>query len=113
MSFFGTSTAASVCLGAAEAPREAGARAAGEEEEVVSCPALAKGISRLVAISGPTAQEEARMRALRRAQFLAALREKTAGIPGAPALWSELEAIEQVSVVAPLTLCILGGRSRS
>ena len=56
--------------------------------------ALAKGISRLVAISGPAAQEEARVRALRRAQLLAVLKDKTAGIPGASALWSELETIE-------------------
>ena len=113
MSFSGTSTAASVCLGAAEVPREAGARAAGEEEEVVSRSALAKGISRLADISGPAAQEEAWARALRRAQLLVALKEKTVGIPGASVLWSELEAIEQVSATAPLTFCILGGRSRS
>ena len=41
------------------------------------------------------------MRALRRAQLLAALKEKTARIPGASALWTELEAIEQVSAAAP------------
>ena len=113
MSFSGTSTAASVCLGVAEAPREAGARAAGEDEEVASHSALAKGISRLADISGPAAQEEARVRALRRAQLLAALREKTAGIPGVSALWTELEAIEQVSAAAPLTSCTLGDRCRS
>ena len=55
MSFSGTSMAVSVCLGAAEAPREAGARATGEEEEVASCSALAKGIARLAAISSPAA----------------------------------------------------------
>ena len=113
MSFSGTSTAASVCLGAAEAPREAGTRAAGEEEEVASRSALAKGISCLAAISSLEAQEEARVRTLRRAQLLAALKEKTAGIPGASALWSELEAIEQVSATAPLTSCTLGDQSRS
>ena len=91
--------AASVCLGAAEAPREAGARAAGEEEEVASRSALAKGISCLAAISGPAAQEEARERALRRAQLLAALKERTAGIPEVSQLWEEFDAIEQVSVV--------------
>ena len=64
MSFSGTSMTASVYLGEAEEPREAEARAAGEEEEVVSRPALATGISRLAAISGPAAQEEARVRAL-------------------------------------------------
>ena len=77
----------------------------------MSRPALAKGISRLVAISGPTAQEEARMRALQRAQLLAALMEKTAGIPGASTLWTELEAIEQVSTMAPLTPCTSGAWS--
>ena len=108
MSFSGMLTAVSACLGAAEAPRGAEARAAGEEEEVASRFALAKGISRLATISGPAAQEEARVRALRRAQLLAALKEKTAGIPGASALWAELEAIEQVSVVASLTPCSSG-----
>ena len=72
MSFSGTSTVASVCLGAAEAPRGTGARATGEEDEVVLCGDLAMGISRLATISGPAAQEEARVRALRRAQLLAA-----------------------------------------
>ena len=86
MSFSATSTAASVRLGAEEAPRGVGARAAGEEDEVASPFALAKGISRLATISGPAAQEEARVRALRRAQLLAALKEDTAGIPGASAL---------------------------
>ena len=66
---------------------------------------LAKGILRLAAISGPAAQEEARVRALRRAQLLAALKERTAGIPRASALLTELEAIEQVSAMAPLTPC--------
>ena len=64
MSFSGTSTAASVCLGAAEAPRGAGAHAAGEEDEVASCLAIAMGVSCLATISGPAAQEEARVRAL-------------------------------------------------
>ena len=73
--------------------------------------ALAKGISRLVTISGPAAQEEARVRALRRAQLLVTLKEKTTGILGASALWTELEAIEQVSAVAPLTPCTFGARS--
>ena len=41
--------------------------------------ALAMGVSCLVTISGPAAQEEARARTLRRAQLLAALKEKTAG----------------------------------
>ena len=61
------------------------------------------GVSRLATISGPAAQEEARVRTLRRDQLLVALKEKTAGIPGASMLWAELEVIEQISVVAPLT----------
>ena len=105
MSFSETSSAVSMCPGAAEAPREAGGRAAGEEEEVASRSALAKGISRMAAISGPAAQEEARVRALRRAQLLVAFKEKTAGILGASVLWSKLKAIEQVSAAAPLTSC--------
>ena len=101
MSFSGTSTAASVHRGVVVAPRGTGARAAGEEDEVVSPLALAMGVSRLATISGPGAQEEARVHALRRAQLLAALKEKTAGISEASLLWEELEAIEQVSVVFP------------
>ena len=38
------------------------------------------------ALGIPAVQEEARVRALRRAQLLAALKEKTAGIPRASAL---------------------------
>ena len=102
MSFSGTSMASSVHQGATEAPRGAGARATGEEDEVVSRLALTMGVSRLATISGPAAQEEARVHALRRPQLLAALKEKTAGIPGASVLWAELEAIVQVSVVVPL-----------
>ena len=97
-SFSGTLTTASVHRGSAEAPRGTGAHAAGEEYEVVSRLALAVGVSHLVTISGPAAKEEARARALRRAQLLAALKEKNAGIPEASQLWEELEAIEQVSV---------------
>ena len=68
--------------------------------------ALAMGVSRLATISGPAAQEEARVCALRRAQLLAALKEKTAGVPEASHLWEEFDAIEQISVVffsAPLS----------
>ena len=63
--------------------------------------ALAMGVSRLATISGPAAQEKARVRALRRAHLLAALKKKTAGIPEASQLWEELEAIEQVSFALP------------
>ena len=98
MSFSGMSMAGSMHQGAAEAPRGAGARAVGEEDEVVSRLALAMGVSRLATISGPAAQEEAWARALRRAQLLAALKEKTTGIPEASQLWEEFDAIEKVSI---------------
>ena len=89
MSFLRTSMGASVHRGAAEAPRGTGARAAGEEDELMSRLALAMGVSCLATISSPAAQEGARARALRRAQLLAALKEKTAGIPEASQLWEE------------------------
>ena len=60
--------------------------------------AMAMSVSRLATISGPAAQEEAQVRALRRAQLLAALKEKTTGIPEASQLWEEFDAIEQVSI---------------
>ena len=60
--------------------------------------AMAMGVSCVATISGPAAQEEARVRALHRAQLLAALKEKTAGIPRASQLWEEFDAIEQVSI---------------
>ena len=58
-------SAASVRRGATEAPRGTGARAAGEEDEAMSRLTLTMGVSRLATISGPAAQEEARVRALR------------------------------------------------
>ena len=82
ISLSGTSTAASVFRGAAEAPRGAGARAAEEEEEVVSHRAVDRNLSRLVAITGPTAQAEARERDARRSHLLATLKERTAEVPG-------------------------------
>ena len=73
------------------------ARAA-RDDEAMSHLAMAMGVSRLATISGPAAQEEARVRVLRRAQLLAALKEKTTGIPEASLLWAEFDAIEQVSI---------------
>ena len=99
----GTSTAMSACPGAAEAPREAGAQAA-EEAEVVSRPALAGSLERLVTLAGPERQEEAGARALRKAHILAALQTVTAGIPGTFTLWNELARIEQVSALFPGSL---------
>ena len=100
----GTSTAMSACPGAAEAPREAGAQAA-EEAEVVSRPALAGSLERLVSLAGPERQEEAGARALRKSHILAALQTVTAGIPGTLILWNELARIEQVSAMFPGFLC--------
>ena len=101
MSLSRTSMAMLVCPGTVEAPRGDGARAAGEEEEVASHPAPAGTISRLSALSGPEAQEEVRVRALRRAHILSALQEMTEGVSGALALWSEISGIERVSATAP------------
>ena len=112
MSFSGMLTAASVHRGAAEAPRGTGACSAGEEDEAMSRLALAMGVSCLATISGPAAQEEARVRALRRAQLLAALKEKTAGIPEASQLWEEFDTIEQVSVALFLGPSLLLGLVR-
>ena len=95
-----TSTAASVFWGVAEAPRGAGARAAKEEEEVVSHPAVVRDLSRVAAIIGPAAQAEARERDARRSHLLATLKERTAEVPGLSTLWEELEAIDQVNTRA-------------
>ena len=111
ISLSGTSTAVSIFRGAAEAPRGAGARAA-EDEEVVSRPALACNLSRLAAIIGPAAQEEARVRAIRRAHLMSTLKERTTRIPGLSPLWDKLEAIEYVSTLNFLTPCAFLGRAR-
>ena len=89
------STAESVFRGAAEAPSEAGARATGKNE-VASHSSAAQNVARLAAVSGPVAQEEARIRAVRRAHLWSILKERTAGIPELSLVVAELEAIEQV-----------------
>ena len=104
ISLSGTSTAASVFRGAAEAPRGAGSRAA-EEEEVVSRPPVVRDVERQAAITGPAAQAEARARDIRRAHLMATLRERTAGTPGLSPLWAELEALDQVNTRAFLISC--------
>ena len=111
MSFSKTLTAASVFQGAAEAPSGAGVRAT-KDEEVVSRPAFPQNLSRMAAITVPATQEEARVRAIRRAHLMATLKERTAGIPGLSPLWAELEAIEQVSTLTFLTPCAFLGRAR-
>ena len=88
------STAESVFRGAAEAPGEAGARAT--DGEVASRSSAAQNVARLAAVSGPVAQEEARIRAVRRTHLWSILKERTAGIPELSLVVAELEAIEQV-----------------
>ena len=94
MAFSDVSTAESAFRGVAEAPSEAGARAA--DGEVASRSSVAQNLSRLAAISGPAAQEEARIRAVRRAYLWSILRERAAEIPELSPVVAELEAIEQV-----------------
>ena len=66
MSISEMSTAESAFQGAAEVPREAGARAA-TEDRGATCADLHKQLARLQAAMGPDAQEEARARAVRKA----------------------------------------------
>ena len=104
MSLSDVSTAESAFRGAAEAPKGARARAA-EEGEAVSRPTVAQNLARLAAVSGPAAQEEARVRAIRRAYLWSVLRERTAGIPELSQLVAELEAIEQVITLTFRLFC--------
>ena len=62
------STVESAFRGAVEAPRGAEARASGEDRGVTRV-ALVKQLARLRAASGSDAQEEARLRAVRKAQL--------------------------------------------
>ena len=62
------STAESAFHGAAEAPRGAGARAAGEERGAARA-TLREQLARLEAVTGLDAQAEARARAIRKAQL--------------------------------------------
>ena len=101
------STAESVFRGAAEPASEAGARAA--DGEVASRSSAAQDVARLAAVSGPVAQEEARIRAVRRTHLWSILKERTAGIPKMSLVVAELEAIEQVhcllfSIFSPFLL---------
>ena len=87
------STVESAFHGAAEAPRGAGAQAAGGG----GAAAFADQIAHLPAVSGPDAQEEARVRATRKAHLWATLQEQTAGIPALARIVEELEALDWVS----------------
>lgn len=89
------STAESVFHGAAEAPRGAGARATGEGGGAARA-VLSDQIAHLAAVLGPGAQEEARVRAIRKAHLWAALREQTAGTPALARVVEELETLDLV-----------------
>ena len=94
MALSDVSTAESVFRGAAEAPSEAGARAT--DGEVASRSSAAQNVARLATVSGPAAQEEARIRAVRRAHLWSILKERIAGILELSLVVAELEAVEQV-----------------
>ena len=91
------STAESVFHGAAETPRGAGVRAAGDGEGA-SRAAFADKLVHLAAVSGPDAQEEATVRATRKAHLWDTRREQTAGIPALARIVEELEALDWLSV---------------
>ena len=88
------STAESVFRGAPEAPRGAGARAAGDG---AARAALRKQIARLEAATGLDAQVEAMARAARKAQLWNILREHLADNPVLVQAVSELERLDDVS----------------
>ena len=111
MSLSGTSTVTSILQGVAEAPSGAGVRST-EDEEVLSRPSFSQNLSRMAAITVPATQEEARVRAIRRAHMMATLKKRTTGILGLSPLWDELEAIVQVSTLTFLTPCAFLGRAR-
>ena len=86
--------------GAVEAPRGAGARAAGEERGAGQT-VLREQLARLEAATGLDAQAEARARAIRKAQLWAVLREQLAGNPALVAAVTELEHLDAVSSPSP------------
>ena len=88
------STAESSFHSAAEAPRGAGARAAGDGAARV---ALREQITRLEAATGWNAQVEAMSRAARKAQLWNILREHLADEPALVQAVSELERLDEVS----------------
>ena len=92
------STAESAFRGAAEAPRGAGGRAAGDG---AACAALHEQIARLEAATGWNAQVEAMARAARKAQLWNILREHLADDPALAQAVSELERLDEVSSPFP------------
>ena len=97
------STAECAFRGAEKAPKEAEARAAGEDR-VAARAALHEQLARLWAASGPNAQEEARIRAVHKAQLWATLREQLAGNPALAQAVEELENLDLVSLTILLFL---------
>ena len=87
------STAESAFRGTAEAPKGAGARAAGDG---AARAALREQIARLEAATGWNAQVEAMSRAARKAQLWNILREHLADDPALVQAVSELEHLEKV-----------------
>ena len=98
------STAESAFHGAAEAPRGAGAQAAGEEHGAGRA-ALREQLAHLEAATGLNAQAEARARAIRKAQLWAVLREQLAGNPALVLAVTELEHLDEVSSPSPSFSC--------
>ena len=90
------STVESVFRGAAEAPKRAGGRAAGEDHGAARA-ALHEQLARLQAATGPDAQEEAMARAMRKAQLWATRKVQLAGNPALAQAVEELEHLNMVS----------------
>ena len=96
------STAESAFRGAAEAPRGAGARAAGEEH-VAGRAALCEQLACLGAATGLDAQAGAR--AIRTAHLWTILREQLAGTPAVVLAVMKLEHLDTVSSPSPSFSC--------
>ena len=94
--------AESIFRGAVEAPSRAGARAAGEGGGAAHV-VLTDQIAHLAIVLGSGAQEEARVRAIRKAHLWAALRKQTAGTPALSRIMEELKTLDLVSVVTLLS----------
>ena len=89
------STAEFVFHGAAEAPRGAGGRAAGDS---AGRAALREQLARLEATTGLDAQAEARARAIHKAQLWTVLSEHLTGNPALVLAVMELEHLDEVSL---------------
>ena len=103
MAISDVSTVESVFRGAADAPRRAGARAAGEDRGPARA-ALHEQLAHLQAATGPDTKEEARARAMRKAQHWATLKEQLAGNL---ALAQAVEELEHLNMVSSSSLLFL------